>query len=112
MLHDLVHHAERIRGVFASCGSKTRFESDGISKDAVLWNFVLLGEVCGRLGEEFQCEHPAIPWRAIIAQRHVIAHGYDIVDWNLLIRVIERDIPVLIREAAAIAAGYGPPPRR
>ncbi|HBS28015.1 MAG TPA: hypothetical protein DEB06_00865 [Phycisphaerales bacterium] len=110
MLHDLIHHAVRIRAVYESSGSQERFLSDGLSKDAVLWNFVVIGEVCVRLGDEFQSRHPDLPWRAVIAQRNLIAHGYDILDWNLLIRVIEHDVPDLIRMASAIAAGYGPPP--
>lgn len=102
LLHDLVHHAERIREVFAAAGSRRAFESSSTSKEAVLWNFVVLGEVCVRLGEPFQQE--------VIAQRNVIAHGYDIVDWNLLIGVIEQDLTTLIREARKIIDTYGPPP--
>ncbi len=110
LLHDLVVHSERVSAIYTRCGDPESFLRDQNAMDAVLWNFVVIGEVCGRLGDAFHRAHPTIPWREVIAQRHVIAHGYDVLDWNRLALVIERDIPTLILEARRLLESFGPPP--
>jgi len=36
----------------------------------------IIGEAARHLSQAFRQEHPEIPWRRIIAQRHVLAHEY------------------------------------
>ncbi len=108
LLHDLVRHAERIRDVYALAAGRVRTDHD--VQDAILWNFVVIGEVCARLGEPFHAQHPEIPWSAVIAHRHIIAHGYDVLNWNRLIEVIEKDLPLLIEQTRKLLQSYGPPP--
>jgi len=110
LLHDLLHHAKRIGDVRAKHATRESFVMDRTSTEAVLWNLIVLGEVCKRLGEPFHEQNPRLPWRSMIAQRNVLAHGYDIVDWNIIADVVENDIPVLIVEAANLLSAYGAPP--
>lgn len=35
----------------------------------------IIGEAARRVSEEFRAEHPEIPWRSVVGQRHVLAHG-------------------------------------
>ena len=109
LLHDLVRHAERIRDVHAPAGTRVRTDRD--VQDMILWNFIVIGEVCARLGDVFRNQHPEIPWSAVIGHRHIIAHGYDVLDWNRLIEVIEKDVPILIEQARKLLQSYGPPPQ-
>lgn len=109
LLFDLVDHAERIHTIYAERGRAT-FLADKTACEAALWNFIVLGEICMRLGEPFQREHPSVPWQAVIGQRHVIAHGYDRVNWERICDVIERHIPPLIRSVRTILDTFGPPP--
>jgi uncharacterized protein with HEPN domain len=110
LLHDLLTHAERILAVRAQFRSRQDFVGDRTACDAVLWNLLVIGEVCKRLGDPFQQKHPHIPWRLIVQQRNVIAHGYDVLDWNRLAETIERDLPVLIDSVRKLLDAYGPPP--
>lgn len=110
LLQDLLHHAMRIQQVRASHHTREAFVSDRVSTDAVLWNLLVLGEVCKRLGEPFHEANPVLPWRSIIAQRNLLAHGYDIVDWEIIANVVEGDIPVLIKETTRLLSAYGTPP--
>ncbi len=112
LLHDLVHFAERIFVIYRLRPSRAEFLLDDEAKDAVLWNFIALGEVCRRLGGAFQAANPSIPWRAIIAHRDVMAHGYDVVEWARIAAVIEDDIPEVVREGRRLLAGFGAPPDR
>jgi len=43
-----------------------------------------LGEMAGRLGEDFSAKYPQIPWRAIRGMRNRIVHDYDNVTFATL----------------------------
>lgn len=105
LIRDLVTHATRIRDIYARAGSG--FAKDVTAQEATLWNLVVLGEICVRLGEPFHDAHPSIPWADIIAQQNVVAHGYDIMNWERLAATIEKDIPALIAEAEKLLRAYG-----
>lgn len=109
LLHDLVRHAERIRDAHALAGE--HIHTDSRVQDAILWNFVVIGEVSARLGDDFHDQHPEIPWRAVVDHRNLIAHGYDMLNWDRLIEVIDAEIPILIEQATKILRSYGPPPQ-
>lgn len=110
LLADLVAHVERILEKRSEFADRAAFLADVGAKDAVLYNFIVLGEVARRLGEPFQEAHPSIPWRAMIAQRDVIAHGYDAIDWEQLSDTIDTDLPALLAAARRLLDGFGLPP--
>ena len=49
---------------------------------AVERNIEIIGEAARRISEELKQEHPEIPWRKIIAQRNVLIHEYDDIDYK------------------------------
>jgi uncharacterized protein with HEPN domain len=110
LLHDIVHHAERIASIYSAHASAEAFMDDETARDAVLWNLIAVGEACIRLGDEFHEAHPEVPWRDVIDQRNVIAHGYDIIKWSRIIATIENHLPGLINAVRRILDEYGPPP--
>jgi uncharacterized protein with HEPN domain len=36
----------------------------------------IIGEAARRVSDSFKADHTEIPWRSIVAQRHVLAHEY------------------------------------
>ena len=56
----------------------------------------IIGEAARKVSDEFQELHPEIPWKPIIAQRHVLAHDYGDVDHEKMWRVATVHIPDLI----------------
>ncbi len=56
----------------------------------------IIGEAARQVSPDFQREQVAIPWRAIIAQRHILAHDYGEVKHDRLWRVATQRIPELI----------------
>lgn len=79
-------------------------------RSAILWHLIVIGEISLRLGEPFHTSHPEIPWRRIIDQRNIVAHGYDGIDWDLLFALRKQDLPELIENAKNILKSYPPPP--
>ena len=57
------------------------FNDDSKSFDAVMMNFVVIGEMSEKLSDEFRTEtNKEIDWFKIRGFRNIIAHGYDIID--------------------------------
>ena len=110
LLFDLISHAEAIVTGYEQIAESEMLCRPSVPRDAILYNFIVLGEVAMRLGSSFQETHPEVPWRQVIAQRNILAHGYDIIDADILARTIERDIPELISTVKRLLAEYGPPP--
>ncbi len=56
----------------------------------------IVGEAARGVSDAFKAAHPEIPWRPIIAQRHILAHEYGAVIDEKLWRVATEHIPALI----------------
>ncbi len=64
--------------------------------DAVLMNFVVIGEAVGRLSEKTLNEIAYVPWEQIKGFRNIIAHNYFGVDAEEVWQTIRSDVPELI----------------
>lgn len=56
----------------------------------------VIGEAARHVSREFQSAHPEVPWRKIIAMRHVLAHGYGELDHEAIWRVATVHVPELV----------------
>lgn len=56
----------------------------------------IIGEAAGRVSESFRRSHPEIPWRGIIAQRHVLAHDYGDIKQDRMWNLATTHLPSLI----------------
>ncbi|MBN2092245.1 DUF86 domain-containing protein [candidate division KSB1 bacterium] len=56
----------------------------------------IIGKAARHIPEIYQQAHPEIPWRKIIAQRHVVAHEYGELKKDRLWVVITEHIPDLV----------------
>ena len=65
-------------------------------RSAVERQIEIIGEAAGKVSDSFQQQHPEIPWRGIVGQRHVLAHDYGEVDHQRIWKVVTDHIPQLI----------------
>jgi uncharacterized protein with HEPN domain len=72
------------------------YRADEQLRAAVERKIEIIGEAARRLSESFQQQHRHVPWRKIMAQRHVLAHEYGEIDDALIWRVATIHIPELI----------------
>lgn len=86
---------------------RSEFLRSNLIQDAVLRNLETLADSLAKLPAEIKEHHPTIPWRAMAAFRNVLAHQYLGVDPEQVWGVIERDLPVLKSQLAAIAREVG-----
>lgn len=94
-LWDMLEYA---RGVVATVAGMTfeQYLADANVRLAVERRIEIIGEAAGRVSQEFRNAHAEIPWRKIVAQRHVLAHGYGEIDDELIWTVATVHLPALI----------------
>jgi uncharacterized protein with HEPN domain len=68
----------------------------------VLYHIQVIGEAANGISPEFQEQHPKIPWKDIIAMRHLLVHQYFGIDMDEVWNTAHKDLPRLRKEIAGI----------
>jgi uncharacterized protein with HEPN domain len=71
------------------------FYDHEVSFDAVLMNFVIIGESVAKLSKELRLRAKHIPWTKIKRFRNIIAHNYFGVDAEEVWQIIQLQLPNL-----------------
>ena len=93
-LRDMLDATTRIAR-FISGKTGDDFEKDDLLRSAVERQIEIIGEAARRISPEFRESHSEIPWRPVIAQRHILAHEYGEVQHDLIWRVATVHVPAL-----------------
>ena len=83
------------------------YRRDRMLRGAVERHVEIIGEAAGRVSRAFRQEHLEIPWKKIVAQRHILAHEYGEIEDELLWKVVTVHLPALID---ALSPLVPPPP--
>lgn len=89
---------EAAREVIAFTADMTieQYLTDRKTQRAVERSLEIVGEAARNVSATFEAAHPDIPWQAIVAHRHVLAHEYGEVSADLVWRVVTIHVPALI----------------
>jgi uncharacterized protein with HEPN domain len=68
---------------------------DPLLHDALLFQFVVIGEAVKHLTPETRDSAPEIPWSDIAGLRDLIAHEYFRIDIHRVLEIVDRDLPPL-----------------
>jgi uncharacterized protein with HEPN domain len=101
-LWDMLEAARAVL-TFTSGKSLDDYRREDMLRAAVERKIEIIGEAARRLSDAFQQAHPDIPWRKIMAQRHVLAHEYGEIDDDTIWRVVKTHIPEMIAALEKIA---------
>ena len=71
------------------------FQNDPIYRNAAALCILQIGELVGKLTNEFREQYSAMPWRQIKAMRNIVAHSYGSVDPETTWEIITDEIPKL-----------------
>ena len=109
-LRDYLRHIElaieRIRRYLAGM-VRTSFLANEEKQDAVIRNIEIIGEAAQsirRRHPDFAARHPEIPWGGIYGMRNAIAHGYFIVDLDVVWKTVCEELPTLAEQVGALYA--------
>ena len=104
-LWDMLAYANEIQMTLADI-SFVGYVADKTLRLATERRIEIIGEAARNVSRPFQDAHPEIPWRKIVAMRHVLAHEYGEVKQETVFRVVTLHIPELIAQSQPLL----PPP--
>lgn len=96
-LRDIKDAIAAIRRHLEQADETTAAKEDPLLHDALLFQFVVIGEAVKHLASETRESAPEIPWTDIAGLRDLIAHEYFRIDIHLVLEIVERDVPPLER---------------
>jgi len=99
-LRDIQEAIERIERYTG--GRTEAFEHNELIQNWVVSHIQIIGEACHHVSEELQTAYPEIPWSKIVGMRNILVHSYFHIDLEAVKAVLERDLPVLKSQIAAI----------
>ena len=103
ILEHIISYCDQIQQTVERFGDDyALFESDPIYRNATAPCILQIGELVGKLTDDFREEHPSVPWRQIKAIRNIVAHSYGSVVPETTWEIITGDIPDLKRYCQAI----------
>ncbi len=77
-------------------------DEDPILQRAIVRSLEIIGEASKRLPAEMHNANPAVEWRAMARMRDRLIHDYFGVDFDIVWRVLQLNIPALQQEVRRI----------
>ena len=98
-LSHILESIERIEE-YVSDMDELSFLQNKLVQDAVIRNFEIIGEASNNIEKyfpEFASLHQDIPFASAYQMRNALAHGYFKIDFEILWKTINNDLPDLYR---------------
>jgi len=97
LLQDMKAAATNIQTFITGC-TLEEYHKNILIQSAVERQLEIIGEAARKVSGKIQEGHPEIPWRGIIGQRNVLAHGYGSIDDEKIWVIASIRIPELINQ--------------
>ena len=82
--------------VYTAGMSLETFSANDLVVDAVLRNFMVIGEATRHIPIHVTTAYPQIPWRLMQDMRNVVVHDYPNVSLQVVWETIQNDLPLLL----------------
>ncbi|MCL2088658.1 MAG: DUF86 domain-containing protein [Oscillospiraceae bacterium] len=79
----------------AEIGNADAFAASRLYRKAIVMSILNIGELAKNLPQEFKSKYNDIPWKKIAGMRDVAAHGYHVMDDDIIWNVAVQSIPEL-----------------
>lgn len=106
LLTEVIDAAEQAQQL-ASGATASQLETDRQRRDALLWNFTVLGEAAGQISDEVKTRFPDIAWQQPARLRNRIVHGYWSIDLNVLHTTATEQLPAFIGDLRKVLDALG-----
>ncbi len=73
-----------------------QFTADRKTVDAVVRNFIIIGEAASHLPDDVIARHSDIPWREMRDMRNIAVHEYFGVDNLIVWETLQKNLPPLL----------------
>jgi len=75
-----------------SVKGRDTFEKEELVQNWIVHHLQIIGEAAAKISDDFQQQHPDIPWLKIIGMRNILVHNYFCIDIDAVWAVVESDI--------------------
>lgn len=104
LLSDMLDASNRIED-YTRGKTRDAYLADAELRDAVQWNFAVIGEALAQLYKiDAGTAEQITEWRRIIAFRNQLIHGYGVIKNEITWDIIENKAPVLRTEVRRLLA--------
>lgn len=100
-LNDMLSHASEAIQLLGSA-SVHDLKSNRVLQLALTRLVEIVGEAAIRVSNETKENHQMVPWAEMSGMRHRLAHGYDVIDLDILWNTIAFDLPDLVSKLKQI----------
>lgn len=94
-LRHIIEAIERIEE-YTQGMSYDDFRQDQKTIDAVVRNFMIIGEAARIVTEYVKDEYPDVPWLVMSGMRNVLVHEYDRVQIEVIWDTIRTDLSIIV----------------
>ena len=101
-LDSILESIKKIQIYTSKFENPDQFNDNHLAFDAVMMNFMVIGEMIPKISEDLQNLHPEIEWVKLKGFRNLVAHDYFGIDAEEVWQIINNDLPVLQKQAIAI----------
>lgn len=102
-LLDMQEAIERI--LKYTVAGRGEFDENELVQTWVVHHLEIVGEAASAVPEDFRRLHPQVPWKQIVAMRHILIHQYFGIDTEAVWAVVDNDLPQLRRQLAEMLQG-------
>jgi uncharacterized protein with HEPN domain len=106
LLDEMIDAANQIIAL-AAATTVNELADDRLRRDALLWNFTVLGEAASQVSDAVVERHPEISWRQPVLLRNRIVHGYWSIDVGILLATATKQLPDYVAQLRAARVGLG-----
>ena len=105
LLTEMIDAAEQAQQLTAGV-TVSQLETDRQRRDALLWNFTVLGEATGQLSAEVKERFPGIAWQQPIRLGNRIVHGYWSIDLEVLHTTAAEQLPAFTADLRRVLSSF------
>ena len=96
ILEHMLEDAKDLIAFSRAAGSLKELRKNSLIKKGIVMSLLNIGELASKLPSEFTDVHSQIPWRSMVGMRNFAAHGYDIMNLEIIWDTAQTSIPQLI----------------
>ncbi len=82
--------------------TKDSFLQNHMMQDAVMHQIEIIGEASNSVSDEFQDQHPELPWMQMRAIRNKIVHDYREINLDVIWDTARNDLPMLEKQVRKV----------
>ncbi|MCD4795075.1 MAG: DUF86 domain-containing protein [Bacteroidales bacterium] len=101
-LFQMIETIEKIFKYSKNFSNSDELWNDDVYFDAVLMNFIALGEIVIKVSDDFKNKYNKIEWLKIQAFRNIVAHDYFGINVEEVWQIIKNHLPELMKELKSI----------